>query len=135
MLGQEAEGERVLVFSPWISPVFPALNYAHARLTLRTMNMWLLEGAYAQCLADGRRYREVWEMGRPEFYVYRSVAEDFARAPPAAVVVDGQSGMPWCGEEFDFIAYFSRHQLFAEVWSHYQEAAHWGRYRIFIRKD
>lgn len=135
LLRAEAEGERVLVFSPGISPVFPALNYAHARLTLHTMNMWLLEGAYATCLPDGRRYREVWEMGRPEFYVYRTVAEDFARAPPAAVVVDTQPGIPWCGEEFDFIAYFSRHQLFAEVWSHYQQTAQWGHYKLYTRKD
>ncbi len=135
LLRQEAEGERVLVFSPGISPVFPALNYAHARLTLHTMNMWMLEGAYATCLPDGRRYREVWEMGRPEFFIYRTVAEDFARAPPAVIVVDTQPGIPWCGEEFDFIAYFTRHQLFAEVWSHYQQTAQWGRYRVFTRRD
>jgi hypothetical protein len=135
LLQAEAEGERVLVLSPGISPIFPALNYAHARLTLRTMNMWLLEGAYHACLPDGRRYREVWEMGRPEFFVYRTVAEDFARAPPAVVLVDKQPGIPWCGEEFDFIAYFSRHQLFAEVWSHYQQTAQWGRYLVFTRKD
>jgi hypothetical protein len=135
LLQAEAEGERVLVFSPGIAPIFPALNYARARLTLRTMNMWLLEGAYHKCLPDGRRYREVWEMGRPEFFVYRTVAEDFARAPPAVVVVDKQPGIPWCGEEFDFITYFSRHQLFAEVWSHYQKTAQWGRYMIYTRKD
>ena len=64
------------------------------------MNMWLLQGAYRHCLPDGRRYREVWEMGRPEFFIYRTVAEDFARAPPAAVVVDARSGIPWCGEQF-----------------------------------
>ncbi len=135
LLRQEAADERVLVLSPGIAPIYPALNYSHARMTLRTMNMWLLEGAYQTCLPDGRRYRDVWEMGRPEFFVYRTVAEDFARAPPAAVVVDRVPGIPWCGEEFDFIAYFTRHQLFAEVWSHYQLTGEWGRYRVFTRKD
>ena len=135
LLKKEAAGERVLVFSPGIYPIFPALNYANAHLTLRTMNMWLLEGAYEQCLPDGRRYREVWEMGRAEFFVYRTVAEDFARAPPAAVVVDRSPGIPWCGSEFDFIAYFSRHQLFAEVFSHYQLTSEWDRYRVYTRKD
>jgi hypothetical protein len=135
LLRAEAADERVLVLSPGIAPIYPALNYSHGHMTLRTMNMWLLEGAYQTCLPDGKRYREVWEMGRPEFFVYRTVAEDFARAPPAAVVVDRNPGIPWCGEEFDFIAYFSRHQLFAEVWSHYQPAGEWGRYRVFTRKD
>ncbi len=135
LLQQEAAGERVLVLSPGIYPIFPALNYADVHLTLRTMNMWLLEGAYEQCLPNGHRYRDVWEMGRAEFFVFRTVAEDFARAPPAAVVVDRTPGIPWCGEEFDFINYFTRHPLFAEVWSHYQLTAEWDRYRVYTRKD
>ncbi len=135
LLGEEARGERVLVLSPGIWPIFPALNYADVHLTLREMNMWLLEGAYQTCLPNGHRYREIWEMGRPEFYMFRTVAEDFARAPPAAVVVDKQPGIPWCGAEFDFIAYFTRHPLFAEVWSHYELAASWGHYQVFTRKD
>jgi hypothetical protein len=111
------------------------MNYADVHMTLRTMNMWLLQGAYEECLPNGHRYREVWEMGRAEFFVYRTVAEDFARAPPAVVVVDKIPGIPNCGSEFDFIAYFSRHQLFAEVWSHYELHAEWNRYKVYTRKD
>ncbi len=135
LLEREAAGERVLVLSPGIYPIYPALNYAGVQSTLRTMNMWLLQGAYHTCLADGRRYRAVWEMGRPEFFVYRTVAEDFARVPPAAVLVDTDPGIPWCGSQFDFVAYFKRHPLFAEVWSHYQLTAEWGRYRLYTPKD
>jgi hypothetical protein len=135
LLRQEAAGENVLVLSPGIYPIFPALNYADVRMTLRTMNMWLLEGAYEQCLPNGHRYRDVWEMGRAEFFVFRTVAEDFARDPPAAVLVDRSPGIPWCGEEFDFIRYFTRHPLFAEVWSHYQLTAEWDRYRLYTLKD
>ena len=135
LLQQEAEGERVLVFSPGIAPVFPALNYAHAHLTLRTMNLWLLDGAYRTCLPDGHRYREVWEMGRPEFFLYHTVAEDFARNPPAAVVLDRFSGIPGCAEPFDVITYFSRHPLFAEVWSHYRLTGRAGGFSVYTRKD
>ncbi len=135
LLKAEAAGERVLVLSPGLYPIFPAMNYADVHMTLRTMNMWLLQGAYEECLPNGHRYREVWEMGRAEFFVYRTVAEDFARAPPAVVVVDKIPGIPNCGSEFDFIAYFSRHQLFAEVWSHYELHAEWNRYKVYTRKD
>ena len=135
VMEREATGERVLVLSPGIYPIYPAVNYADVVNTLRTMNMWLLQAANDTCLPDGKRYRDVWEMGRAEFFVYRTVAEDFARAPPAVVVVDRQPGIPWCGEEFSFIAYFTRHPLFAEVWSHYQPTAEWGRYQVFTRKD
>ncbi len=134
-VAQEAAGERVLVLSPGIYPIYPGLDYAGARNTLRTMNTWLLQGAYQRCLPNGRRYREVWEMDRPEFFVFRTVAEDFARAPPSAVLVDTSPGIPWCGGEFDYIAYFKRHPLFAEMWSHYQLAAEWDHFRLYARKD
>ena len=83
-LRREAYGERLLILTPDIFPAYPALNYARAQSTLRTMNMWLLQGVYRTCPANGERYRQPWEMSRAEFFVYRTVAEDFARAPPAA---------------------------------------------------
>ena len=135
LLEREVSGERVLVLSPDVYPVYPALNYAGAQSTSRAMDMWLLRGAYQTCPTGGRRYREVWEMGQPEFFVYRTVAEDFARSPPAAVLLDTVSGVNWCGSEFDFVAYFKRHPLFAEVWSHYKLTAEWGRYRLYTPKD
>ena len=134
-VAREARGEEVLVLSPGIFPIYPALGYAGTHNTLRTMDIWLLEGAYRTCLPDGRHYREVWEMARPEFFFYHTVAEDFARAPPAAVVVDTLPGIPGCGGKFDLIAYFSRHPLFAEVWSHYRLAAEWDNFRLYARKD
>ena len=99
------------------------------------MNMWLLEGAYRSCLADGRRYREVGEMGAAELSVYRGIAEELARAPPAAIVIDRASGIPWCDEGFDFIAYFSRNPLFAAAFSHYEQTGQAGNYRVYKRKD
>lgn len=135
LLLKTAADERVLVLSPGVYPIFPAVNYAHGHSTLRTMNTWLLQGSYMHCLPNGHRYRQVWEMARPEFYVFRTVAEDFARAPPAAVVVDSSPGIPWCGSEFDFIEYFRRHPLFAQVWSHYALSGSFGRYRVYTRKD
>ncbi|HYF08072.1 MAG TPA: hypothetical protein VD970_10650 [Acetobacteraceae bacterium] len=134
-LRREALGERILVLSPDIYPVYPALNYARAQTTLRTMTLWLLQGVYRDCPADGARYRQTWEMSRTEFFVYRTVAEDFARAPPSAVLVARHSGMPNCGGAFDFIAYFSRHPLFAETWLRYRPAGEIEGYRLYVREN
>ncbi|MFC3000546.1 hypothetical protein [Falsiroseomonas tokyonensis] len=135
-LKREVAGERLLVLSPDIYPVYPALNYARARSTLRTMNLWLLIGAYPDCPEGAPRYREPWEMSRPEFLVYRTVAEDFARAPPGAVLVAKNSGIPRCGaEDFDPIAYFSRHPAFAETWRHYTRVVHMNAYLLYLRED
>jgi hypothetical protein len=135
-LRREVAGERLLVLSPDIYPVYPALNYARARSTLRTMNLWLLVGAYPDCPEGAPRYRETWEMSRPEFLVYRTVAEDFARAPPAGVLVAKDSGIPRCGaEDFDPIAYFSRHPAFAATWQRYTRVVHMDTYLLYVRED
>jgi len=135
LLKREAYGERLLVLSPDIFPVFPALNYAHAQSTLRTMTLWLLQGVYASCPASGARYRETWEMSRTEFFVYRTVAEDFARAPPAAILVALDQRIPNCGRGFDVIEYFSRHPLFSEAFQRYRPGAEVAGYRIYKRED
>jgi hypothetical protein len=136
VLRREVAGERLLVLSPDIFPVYPALNYARARSTLRTMNLWLVVGAYQGCPEGAPRYRETWEMSRPEFLVYRTVAEDFARAPPAGVLVGKNSGIPRCGaEDFDPIAYFSRHPAFAETWRRYTRVVHMDTYLLYLRED
>ncbi len=136
VLRREVAGERLLVLGPDIYPVYPALNYARARSTLRFMNLWLLIGAYQDCPEGQPRYRDTWEMSRPEFLVYRTVAEDFARAPPAGVLVAKNSGIPRCGaEEFDPIAYFSRHPAFAETWRPYTRVVHMDTYLLYLRED
>ncbi|MGG5820175.1 hypothetical protein [Falsiroseomonas sp. HW251] len=136
VLRREVAGERLLVLTPDIYPVYPALNYARARSTLRFMNLWLLVGAYPDCPEGAPRYRDTWEMSRPEFLVYRTVAEDFARAPPAGVLVAKNPGIPRCGaDEFDFVDYFSRHPAFSETWRHYTRIVHMDTYLLYLRED
>jgi hypothetical protein len=136
VLRREVAGERLLVLSPDIYPVYPALNYARARSTLRFMNLWVLVGAYPDCPEGAPRYRDTWEMSRPEFLVYRTVAEDFARAPPAGVLVAKNPGIPRCdAEEFDPIAYFARHPAFAETWRRYTRVVHMNTYLLYLRED
>lgn len=134
-LKREAHGERLLVLSPDIAPVYPAMNYAAARSVLPFMSTWLLQAAYQSCPANGTPYREPWEMNRAEFFVYRVVAERFAREAPGAVLVSRYTATRWCGAPFDFIAYFSRHPLFAEAWSHYRPKGEIDGYLLFTRAD
>jgi hypothetical protein len=135
-LKREAHGERLLVLSPDISPVYPAMNYAEAQSVLPFMSTWLLQSTNQACPESGARYREPWEMSRAEFFVYRTVAERFAREPPAAVLVSRYTAIPWCGNApFDFIEYFSRHPLFAEAWQRYRPKGEIDGYLLFARED
>ena len=119
LLIQSAPDARVLVLSPGIWPIYPALNYAHSHQTLRALNLWVLQGVYRECLSDGRRYRDIGEMAWAERNVFETVAEDFAADPPKVVVIDRIPGIPWCGSEFNLLEYFKRHPLFANTWSRY----------------
>jgi hypothetical protein len=135
-LSREAYGQRILVLSPDIFPIYPALNYARATSSLRTMTMWLLQGSYAECPASGGRYRETWEMSRTEFFVFRTTAEDFAARPPSAVLVSRRTALDDCaGQAFDYLEYFSRHPLFAATFARYREAGNLGLYRLFVREE
>jgi hypothetical protein len=135
-LRREAYGQRILVLSPDIFPVYPALNYARATSTLRTMTMWLLQGSYPTCPEGGARFRETWEMGRTEFFVYRTTAEDFAARPPSVVLVSRRTAIPDCGgQPFDYLDYFGRHPLFAATFARYRESGQLGVYRLFVREE
>ncbi|MCC7428536.1 MAG: hypothetical protein IT557_16715 [Alphaproteobacteria bacterium] len=134
VLKHEAANAPVLVLSPAIYPIYPALNYAHAPMAMRFMNMWLVQGAYSECLPNRQMYRNIWDMPRSEFYAYRAVAEDFARRQPAVLVVDSESGIPRCGAEFSYIEYFRRHPLFAENFRHYVLQRRVDRFDIYVRR-
>jgi hypothetical protein len=135
VLAPAGAGERALVLSPRIWPIYPALNYAHVRCTLRTMTVWVLQGAYARCPADGRRYRDVDAMDWAERLMFRTVAEDFAAAPPRLAVIDRLTAIEPCGGEFNFLDYFQRNPVFAATWSRYRLIAERNGFRIYRRAD
>lgn len=133
LLMRSAPGARVLVLSPGIWPIYPAMNYARSHQTLRAMNLWVLQGAYRECLPDGRRYRDVGEMDWTERLVFQTVAEDFAADPPEVAVIDQVPGIILCGKEFDFLEYFKRDPRFASTWSRYEFFAESAALRLYKR--
>jgi hypothetical protein len=130
-----AEGGRVLVLSPDIHPIFPALNYAHALSTLPTMNDWLVQAANQQCLPNGARYREPAEMGPGERLIWDSVTRDFVQHPPEALLIARHTAIPYCGRDFDNLEYFSRDPGFAATLRRYRQTAEFADYRFFRRED
>lgn len=134
-LEREAPGRPLLVLSPDIPTVYPAVVYAGSRLLLPYMSTWLLQAVYQDCPQDGpdpaARYHAPAAMGPAERALFDTVAERLARERPAAVLVARHAGIPWCGGDFDFIAYFSRHPLFAEAWAGYRLRHEIDGYRLY----
>jgi hypothetical protein len=132
-LRAEAPGAPVLVLSPDIFPVYPALTYAAARPTLRTMSIWPLQGFYRDCPEGAVPYREPAAMAPAERAFRDGVAQDFSARPPAAIMVARHAGMPACGDRFDLLDYFRHDPLFDAAFARYRPAGELDGYRLFRR--
>lgn len=135
-LRRDAPGGRVLVLSPDIHPVFPAINYAGALSTLPTLNNWLVQAANQACLPSGARYREPTEMGPGERLIWDFVTRSMAEHPPTALMVARHTAIPFCGgRDFDYLEYYGRDPGFAAALRRYRQTADFAGYRIFRRED
>ena len=145
-LARDAAGQRVLVLSPYIDPVYQALAYVGARATLPTMTIWPLQGAYGgDCARPGAgqdtgpggtpRYRDPREMPPAEALLWRRVVRDFAARPPAALLVAPNPRIANCGRGFDLIEYFGRHPAFAATLRRYRAGPVVGDHRLYLRHD
>ncbi len=134
-LQRDAPGGRVLVLSPDIHPVFPAINYAGALSTLPTLNNWLVQAANQSCLPDGARYRDPAAMGPGERLIWDAVTEGLAHRPPEVVMVARHTAIPFCGRDFDYLDYYGRDPDFAAAFRRYRLKSELAGYRIFRRED
>lgn len=134
-LRQEAAGADVLALSPDLFPLQPALTYADARQHLHTMSIWPIQAAYRTCEEGAAPYHDPAAMGAVEGTFYRRTAEDFATAPPRALVITRHANIAACGDRFDLLEYFLRHPLFAETFMRYWSAGEIDGHRLYLRQD
>jgi hypothetical protein len=130
----QARGADVLVLSPDIFPVQPALTYAEAQSRLHTMSIWPLQAAYRDCPEGPAPYRDPETMGHAEAAFFGRVARDFAAAPPRVLVVTRDARMPGCGGRFDVLAYFQGHAEFAHAFRNFHPVGEIDGHRLFLRQ-
>jgi hypothetical protein len=135
LLVATARDERVLILSPRVWPIYPAINYAHSHQTWPSMTIWVLQGFYRECLPGGRQYRDLAEMGPVERGLYQTVVQEFAANPPKVIAFDQIPGIPECGKEFDLLEYFKRDPRFAAAWSRYAFFAASSGLDLYLRVD
>ncbi|PZW43078.1 hypothetical protein C8P66_117104 [Humitalea rosea] len=135
-----APGARVLVLATSIWPIHPGLQYAGARSTLRTVDLWPLRVAYTRGCPEGAfgrnvpRYRDDRWMEPSERFVWRSVGTDLLVDPPDAILVALRPDIPSCGNSrFDLLAYFRRNPDFAAGFSHYAPVARYIGFELYRR--
>jgi hypothetical protein len=130
-----AEGKSILVLSPGVYPIFPMLNYAHAKMALRFETIWPLQGAYSKCVPTGPRYHSPKDVTPSERVLDQAVAEDFAKYRPPLVIIDKIAGISRCdGKDFDLFEYFLHQPQFAAEMDHYDFLTQYDRYMIYKRR-
>lgn len=131
---QQARGADVLVLSPDIYPVQPALTYAEAQSRLHAMSIWPLQAAYRDCPEGPEPYREIDVMRGAEAAFFGRAVRDFAAAPPRALVVTRDARIPACGGRFDLLEYFLRHAEFAHAFRNFRPVGEIDGHRLFLRQ-
>ncbi|MBS0517986.1 MAG: hypothetical protein JSR90_04800 [Proteobacteria bacterium] len=132
---QNAPHRTFLALSPGIYPFWPMINYTDARMTMRFLTMWVLQGVYATCEDFPALYNAPDTMSDTEKFVYDSVSEDFAKGKPDLLIVDMIPGMPRCqGKVFDYLEYFRQNKVFADAFKNYEFLMNFDRYQIYRRK-
>lgn len=130
-----AEGKSILVLSPGVYPIFPMLNYSHAKMALRFETIWPLQGAYSGCVPNAPRYHAPQDVTLSERAMNQAVVEDFAKYRPPLVIIDKIAGISRCrGKNFDLLEYFLRQPQFAEEMAHYDFLTQFDRYIIYKRR-
>lgn len=132
---QNAPNRTIMILSPAIWPLWPMINYVPARLTMRYLTMWVLQGVYATCDDFPALYNAPEVMSDTEKNFFDAISEDFARGKPDLLIADQIPGMPRCqGKVFDYVEYFQQNPTFAETFKDYEHLMDYDRYKIYKRK-
>jgi hypothetical protein len=130
-----APNRTILMLSPGIYPFWPMINYVPARLTMRYLTMWVVQGVYASCDDFPALYNAPETMSDVEKGVFDAVSEDFARGKPDLLITDLIPGIPRCqGKVFDYLEYFQQNKVFADAFEDYEHLMDFDRYKIYRRK-
>jgi len=122
VMQREQSNNRVLVLSAGMYPQFPAINYAHAKMTTPFMTLWPLWGLYETCKPGETGYRPLDKQPSYEAYVFDEVVDGLVKEQPEIVVIDKSAAMLDCSKRpFEYLPYFMRDPRFArELSEHYR---------------
>ena len=103
------EGDYIVQLGSTPYPAFSLVNYTQTRWSLPFTDLWFLTGLYR----GWGPFRTIAEMDETEQYLMDAAVSEMVAHPPKLIfVLDRQN--------FDYIAYFSQDERFAELWSHYE---------------
>jgi hypothetical protein len=134
LVRSRAANENVFVMSYHLGSAYPLINYSGARSGSTFPHLWILAAEYLEALKreEPLRYRHPDEMSLSERYLNRRVLEDLRQRPKLLLVFRAARDLPTNGyRRLDYIAYFSRDSVMAEILTEYELIAQTGDYLVY----
>ncbi len=123
------EGE-VLVLSPAVNGIYPALNYARARNILPTMTIWPLQSRFLPCPPPSALTPA--GMDPEQRWFFETTVRNFATRRPRLLVVAPDQRRVGC-EKLDLLRYFAQDPRFVEALEEYRPRPSVFGYRVWRR--
>jgi hypothetical protein len=122
----------VAVLSANVSWGFPLAYYAGAEWSSRFPALWPIPGLVRAHAERG----PTPALEHLERYMIDAVVEDFARVPPAVVIVDVRPRKNYFGDlAFDYLEFFERDPRFRQLWRNYELAKTWPSVAVYVRRQ
>ncbi len=128
-----AEGESLLVLSPWLHRSFPMVNETGVGWGMRHPMLWQIAAFYADGSWSRGGYHALEAMTPPERRFVGEVAADFARSRPALLMIDDTPPRPSL-PGFDYLRYFSADPRFARTLREYERLTCTITFRVYRRR-
>lgn len=128
----EAPGAPVLVLSPAVNGIYPALNYAGARNILPTMTIWPLQARFLPCPPE--ETLRPGGMDPEQRWFFETTAARFVAEHPRLLVVAPPQRRAGCAP-LDLLEYFRQDAGFAAALAGYEPRPGVFGYRVWRRPD
>lgn len=132
LFAAEASEHEVLVLSPAVNGIYPALNYAGARNVLPTMTIWPLQSRFLGCPPPATLTPA--GMDSQQRWFFETTVGNFTRRQPRLLVVAPPQRRHGCAP-LDLLAYFEQHPAFVQALRAYQPIAVVHGYRVWRLRD
>ena len=122
---------RIMVLSDSIYPYHPVILYTQQKFVLPELSLWLLSSLYN----DNNHFNPPDQMDQAERNLFNQTAQMMDKEKPYLLIVDhGEVPVSGPDNNLDYLAYFKRHELFAQNLAQYQEVTRKDGFIYYVRR-
>ena len=135
---KHAPDSSIYIFSSTVSAGFPLVNYAGVKWSSRFASLWLLPGfeRLRQDFTSDGLVQQRERLDEIKRFSINAIIKDLSTQWPSLIIVDTKQRKRAFGDiQFDFLNFFSSDSRFTAIWSHYNQIADLGDFKVFLRQS